>query len=119
MKGGGTFRNTQWDPTLLTSQIVSMQFCVYFSLGLLVFIANKLAGDNYTLDHIFEYHVSSTTNRLIATVELIATICALQEIHIYDLGGRLVICAFVVNAFVASLALWCIVRRAKLCLDFR
>ncbi|KAH8359145.1 hypothetical protein KR093_004673 [Drosophila rubida] len=93
---GGTFRNTQWDPTLLTSQILSMQFCVYFSLGLLVFVANKLAGDNYSLDHIFEYH----------------------EIHIYDLGGRLVICAFVLNAFVASLALWCIVRRAKLCLDF-
>jgi len=42
-----------------------------------------------------------------------------QEIHIYDLGGRLVICAFVLNAFLASLALWCIVRRAKLCLDFR
>ncbi|XP_064547010.1 protein SYS1 homolog [Drosophila montana] len=93
---GGTFRNTQWDPTLLTSQIVSMQCCVYFSLGLLVFVANKLAGDNYTLDHLFEYH----------------------EIHIYDMGGRLVICAFVLNAFVASLALWCIVRRAKLCLDF-
>ncbi|EDV94813.1 protein SYS1 homolog [Drosophila grimshawi] len=93
---GGTFRSTQWDPTLLTSQILSMQFCVYFSLGLLVFVANKLAGDNYTLDHLFEYH----------------------EIHIYDLGGRLVICAFVVNALIASLALWCIVRRAKLCLDF-
>lgn len=55
---GGTFRNTQWDPTLLTSQIVSMQCCVYFTLGLLVFIANKLSGDNYTLDHLFEYHVS-------------------------------------------------------------
>lgn len=65
MKGGGTFRNTQWDPTLLTSQIVSMQFCVYFSLGLLVFIANKLAGDNYTLDHIFEYHVSLSKHRSI------------------------------------------------------
>ncbi|XP_023178794.1 protein SYS1 homolog isoform X2 [Drosophila hydei] len=73
-----------------------MQCCVYFTLGLLVFIANKLSGDNYALDHLFEYH----------------------EIHIYDLGGRLVICAFVLNAFVASLALWCIVRRAKLCLDF-
>lgn len=54
---GGTFRNTQWDPTLLTSQIVSMQFCVYFTLGLLVFVANKLSGDNYSLDHLFEYHV--------------------------------------------------------------
>ncbi|XP_030374541.1 protein SYS1 homolog [Scaptodrosophila lebanonensis] len=93
---GGTFRNTQWDPILLTSQIVSMQCCVYFTLGLLIFIANYLAGDNYTLDNIFEYH----------------------EIHIYDVGGRLVICAFILNSFLASLALWFIVRRAKLCLDF-
>ncbi|XP_037944583.1 protein SYS1 homolog [Teleopsis dalmanni] len=92
----GTFRSTTWDPILLISQIISMQFVVYFSLGIFVCIANILAGDNYTLDNIFEYH----------------------EIHISDIGGRLVICAFVLNSLVASLALWCIVRRAKLCLDF-
>ncbi|XP_053962748.1 protein SYS1 homolog [Anastrepha obliqua] len=92
----GTFRNTQWDPMLLITQIISMQSCIYFTLGLLVFFANILAGDNYTLDNVFEYH----------------------EIHISDAGGRLIILAFVLNSFVASLALWFIVRRAKLCLDF-
>ncbi|XP_065372177.1 protein SYS1 homolog [Calliphora vicina] len=92
----GSFRNTQWDPILLISQIISVQFCVYFTLGLSVGLANMLAGDNYRLDNIFEYH----------------------EIHVSDLGGRLLICAFVTNSFLASLALWCIVRRAKLCLDF-
>ncbi|XP_067616133.1 protein SYS1 homolog [Eurosta solidaginis] len=92
----GTFRNTQWDPLLLITQIISMQSCLYFTLGLLVFFANILAGDNYTLDNVFEYH----------------------EIHISNAGGRLIILAFVLNSFVASLALWCIVRRAKLCLDF-
>lgn len=54
----GSFRSTQWDPILLISQIVSLQFCVYFTLGILVFTANLLAGDNYRLDTIFEYHVS-------------------------------------------------------------
>ncbi|KAM7362749.1 protein SYS1 homolog, partial [Cochliomyia hominivorax] len=69
---------------------------LYFTLGILVGLANLVAGDNYRLDNIFEYH----------------------EIHVSDLGGRLIICAFVTNSFLASLALWCIVRRAKLCLDF-
>lgn len=41
-----------------------------------------------------------------------------QEIHVTDLGGRLVISAFVLNSLVGSLGLWFIVRRTKLCLDF-
>lgn len=94
-----------------------MQFCVYFTLGLLVFVANKLSGDNYSLDHLFEYHVCCVGPLL--CLQSINIPFTFQEIHIYDLGGRLVICAFVLNAFVASTALWCIVRRAKLCLDFR
>uniref|UniRef100_A0A1A9Z3T0 Protein SYS1 homolog n=1 Tax=Glossina pallidipes TaxID=7398 RepID=A0A1A9Z3T0_GLOPL len=92
----GTFRNTQWDPVLIISQIVSVQFCVYFTLGLLILTASLLAGETYRLDNVFEYH----------------------EIHISDLKGRLIICAFVTNSFLASLFLWCIIRRAKLCLDF-
>uniref|UniRef100_A0A1A9W9D2 Protein SYS1 homolog n=1 Tax=Glossina brevipalpis TaxID=37001 RepID=A0A1A9W9D2_9MUSC len=92
----GTFRNTQWDPILIISQIVSVQFCVYFTLGLLILTASLLSGDTYRLDNVFEYH----------------------EIHISDLKGRLIICAFVTNSFLASLFLWCIIRRAKLCLDF-
>lgn len=42
----------------------------------------------------------------------------LQEIHVTDVGGRLVICAFVLNSMIGSIALWFIVRRTKLCLDF-
>lgn len=34
------------------------------------------------------------------------------------MGGRLVIAAFAVNSVLGSLALWFIVRRTKLCLDF-
>lgn len=41
-----------------------------------------------------------------------------QEIHVTDSGGRLVIVAFALNSLVGSLALWFIVRRTKLCLDF-
>lgn len=44
---------------------------------------------------------------------------SLQEIHVTDLGGRLVIAAFALNSLVGSLVLWFIVRRTKLCLDFR
>lgn len=113
----GSFRSTQWDPILLVSQIISVQFCVYFTLGLLVFFANLMAGENYRLDNIFEYHVSFHLNNI--SNLLTNCHCILQEIHVSDLGGRLIICAFVTNSFVASLALWCIVRRAKLCLDFR
>ncbi|EDS29517.1 conserved hypothetical protein [Culex quinquefasciatus] len=40
------------------------------------------------------------------------------EIHVTDLGGRLVIFAFVLNSLVGSGALWFVVRRTKLCLDF-
>ncbi|XP_059612287.1 protein SYS1 homolog [Phlebotomus argentipes] len=96
VKTAGSFRNTQWDPILLISQIVAMQAVVYTTLGMIMFFMDLLAGANHTLDHLFQYH----------------------EIHVFDLGGRLVICAFVLNSFVAALALWFIVRRTKLCLDF-
>ncbi|KAL5274113.1 SYS1 family protein [Megaselia abdita] len=41
-----------------------------------------------------------------------------QEIHVSDLEGRLVITSFITNSLVGSGALWVIVKRAKLCLDF-
>lgn len=55
MKAG--FRNTQWDPVILVSQIVAMQSLLYVSLGALLFVMDWLAGANHTLDHIFQYHV--------------------------------------------------------------
>lgn len=55
MKAG--FRNTQWDPVILVSQIVAMQSLLYVSLGALLFVMDCVAGANHTLDHIFQYHV--------------------------------------------------------------
>ncbi|XP_022907921.1 protein SYS1 homolog [Onthophagus taurus] len=92
----GSFRYAQWDPWLLISQIVCMQCVLYTSLGLLLTILGGLTSDTRTLDHIFEYH----------------------EIQIRDLGGKLVIFAFVINALVGAVALWFIVERTKQCLDF-
>lgn len=56
MKAG--FRNTQWDPIILSSQIVAMQSLLYVSLGAVMFIMDLLGGANHTLDHIFQYHVN-------------------------------------------------------------
>ncbi|XP_035897178.1 protein SYS1 homolog [Anopheles maculipalpis] len=92
----GTFRNTQWDPYLLITQIVAMQALLYVSLGTIMYVMDFFAEANHTLDHIFEYH----------------------EIHVTDLGGRLVIVAFILNSLVGAGLLWFIVRRTKLCLDF-
>lgn len=92
----GSFRYTQWDPCLLISQIIAMQSVVYLSLSLLMAVMQDLSGAARTLDHIFEYH----------------------EIHVRNVEGRLVIFAFVLNALVGALALWLIVQRTKLCLDF-
>uniref|UniRef100_U5EWV6 Protein SYS1 homolog n=1 Tax=Corethrella appendiculata TaxID=1370023 RepID=U5EWV6_9DIPT len=92
----GTFIFTKWDPYLLILQIISMQSLLYVSLGFIMFFMDNLAETNHNLDHIFQYH----------------------EIHVSDLGGRLVIFAFVINSLVGASLLWCIVRRTKLCLDF-
>lgn len=57
----GSFRTTQWDPILLILQIVAIQSLMYVSLGFLMCIMDWLAGANHTLDHLFQYHVSSGT----------------------------------------------------------
>ena len=54
----GSFRNTQWDPILLITQIISIQALLYFSLGGIMFIMDNLAAANHTLDHLFQYHVN-------------------------------------------------------------
>lgn len=58
----GTFRSTQWDPYLLIAQIVAMQALLYVSLGSIMFVMDLFAEANHTLDHLFEYHVSSLYN---------------------------------------------------------
>ncbi|CAK1590867.1 unnamed protein product [Parnassius mnemosyne] len=95
-KLSGSFRYTQWDPCLITSQIVAMQFLLYLTLCLVIAVMQDITGSTRTLDHIFEYH----------------------EIHVRDNEGRAVIFAFVINAFIGALILWNTVGRTKLCLDF-
>lgn len=56
MKGG--FRNTQWDPLLLGSQIIAIQAGLYATLGMLMAVMDVIVGANHTLDHLFQYHVS-------------------------------------------------------------
>ena len=58
MKYKTGFRNTQWDPLLLSSQIVALQALLYVNLGTIMAIMDKFVGANHTLDHIFQYHVS-------------------------------------------------------------
>lgn len=55
--GTGSFRNTQWDPFLLITQIIGVQSLLYVSLLVIMFLMDCLAGANHTLDHIFQYHV--------------------------------------------------------------
>ncbi|KAL0811776.1 hypothetical protein ABMA28_009207 [Loxostege sticticalis] len=92
----GSFRYTQWDPCLIVSQIVAMQTLLYLSLCIIMAIMQDLTDSTRTLDHIFEYH----------------------EIHVKDTEGRSVIAGFVLNAIIGACALWTIVGRTKLCLDF-
>lgn len=54
----GSFRYTQWDPWLIISQIIAVQCIMYVTLGLILALLGSLVGDNRSLDHIFEYHVS-------------------------------------------------------------
>ncbi|EFA07645.2 protein SYS1 homolog [Tribolium castaneum] len=95
-KLSGSFRYTQWDPWLLIAQIISVQCIIYVSLGLILTVLGVIVGDTRSLDHIFEYH----------------------EIQVRDFGGRMVIAAFVLNAFVGAVTLWYVVERTKQCMDF-
>lgn len=59
-KMSGSFRNTQWDPALIISQIIAVQCIVYLSLGIIMAVLDLLTGDSNSLEHLFEYHVSKS-----------------------------------------------------------
>lgn len=113
----GSFRNTKWDPVLLITQITAMQCILYSSLGAIMWIMDFLSGGNHTLDHLFQYHVRTQHSPMI-NHPLTHSPLSLQEIHINDWSGRLVVSAFAINSLSGAVALWFIVRRTKLCLDF-
>lgn len=57
MKIKAGFRNTQWDPFLLCTQIIAIQTVLYVNLGAIMALMDVFVDANHTLDHIFQYHV--------------------------------------------------------------
>lgn len=92
----GQFRKTTWDPILIISQIIAVQTVMYFCLGFCIWIVASILGSTKSLDYVFQY----------------------KEIHVRDFGGQLIIVTFILNALVGAFALWWLVQRTKLCMDF-
>nr|CAG4645868.1 EOG090X0FH3 [Lynceus sp. MCZ IZ 141354] len=93
---GGSFRTNVWDPVLIVSQIAALQCVMYLSLGFWTVVLHLITGQHLSLDYFFKY----------------------QEVGVKDISGRLVISSFILNSIICSLALWTLVQRTKLCLDF-
>nr|CAG4648304.1 EOG090X0FH3 [Moina brachiata]SVE93312.1 EOG090X0FH3 [Moina brachiata] len=92
----GSFRISVWDPSLIISQIVAVQCIMYVTLGLwIILLLHVIAGHPISIDYIFKY-----------------------QVNVKDVSGRLVIACFLLNSLICATALWAIVQRTKLCLDF-
>lgn len=92
----GQFRSSVWDPILILSQIAAIQGAFYVSLGFWIFIMDYIVGTYKSLDQIFGY----------------------EELQFKEFHGRMIMGAFVLNAFTGAIALWYVVQRTKQCLDF-
>ncbi|XP_046411244.1 protein SYS1 homolog [Neodiprion virginianus] len=92
----GQFRKMTWDPILIISQIIAVQAVIYVCLGVWIWIVASLLGSTKSLDYAFQY----------------------SELHVRDLGGKMVITMFLFNALIGALVLWWIVQRTKQCMDF-
>lgn len=58
-KAVGQFRNTVWDPLLITSQIVAVQSLFYTTYGLLTFCVCHVAGLPISVAQMFDAEVCS------------------------------------------------------------
>ena len=92
----GFFKRNAWDPFLLVSQIVAVQAIFYSGLGFWLVIIRSLVHRHISLKFIFNASVHSFTST----------------------AGKLQLVSFLINSLTSSISLWCIVQRAKLCLDF-
>lgn len=57
MNSIGHFRSSVWDPVLLLTQILSMQFIFYTSLGFWIILFDFFTGSYRSLDQLFRYQV--------------------------------------------------------------
>ncbi|KAI8913803.1 hypothetical protein PhCBS80983_g04970 [Powellomyces hirtus] len=91
-----SFRNSTFDPLLLSAQIVSLQCTYYLSASSVIFAIELLTGSPITLSHVLSY----------------------KEIRTDTVLGWALFIAFLINAGIGCYAQLFIVQRAKLCLDF-
>jgi len=81
---------------MIVAQMATLQSLYYVSLGLWIFVFDIIQGSPRSLDQIFMYQ------------NLLAT----------QMQGKFLIASFLFNSLTCSLALWYVVQRTKLCLDF-
>ncbi|KAG8443925.1 hypothetical protein GDO86_009212 [Hymenochirus boettgeri] len=92
----GQFRSYIWDPILIASQIILMQFVYYSCLGLWLAALDLVIHYNPSLDQIFN-----------------DVILGFSSVH-----GRVSMMAFILNSLSFAVGLLYFVRRGKQCLDF-
>lgn len=92
----GQFRSNVWDPALIVSQIIAMQSQFYVFLGLWSYILNLIGKFDTSLDQVFTQ----------------------TDLDVLEDSGRLNVIALLINSLTSALALWFVVQRTKLCLDF-
>ncbi|VDO02536.1 unnamed protein product [Rodentolepis nana] len=90
------FRSSEWDPYLLTGQIIFMQCLFYGTLGALCTLVSPIS----------KWHTS------------LRILLDDSELQFRDGQGRCLIAVFLLSAILCALGLWRLVRRTKLCLDF-
>lgn len=101
-----------WDPHLIITQIVTIQFFYYFFLGIICFLFDLFFGISIHLDQIFSYKWIEINN-----LEGIITIISflLNSIIMYIKNFFF---SFYIKFFFSAFCLVYIIERAKKCLDF-
>ncbi|CAL1532349.1 unnamed protein product [Lymnaea stagnalis] len=92
----GQFRSFQWDPILITAQIIAMVSFWYFSLGMWIFVLDVIGKFDLSVEQIFTQ----------------------SDLGLYEDSGRTNIIAFAFNSLTVSFIMWSVVGRTKQCLDF-
>lgn len=93
---GGHFRSHVWDPKLLCLQIVAMQCQFYFMFGMWTYLMDIIGRFDASMDQLFTQ----------------------TDLDLLEDSGRVQVIAFLLNSLTSAVAIWYIVQRAKLCLDF-
>ncbi|XP_065315955.1 protein SYS1 homolog [Gordionus sp. m RMFG-2023] len=90
------FRPYVWDPIYIMLQIIILQSIYYAMLGILLSIFLRFELKAPSIHYIFIH----------------------ENINFSDTLGKVISCLFILNSLISSLAIWFLVKRTKLCLDF-